>query len=212
MKSWSSWFPDLRPQLLDCPDPLIEHELRRACQEFFSRTRAWQVVQDLVPVSANQSQVDIDIDDSAHELVRIERAWLDGTRLNVVSASHMDMAFTDDWQIHTGSATTLVQITAGSVALYPIPISASVSGLKLRISVKPSDAATGIPDDMASSYKSALAAGALSRLMLQAGTSWANPSVGSLKAAVFYEAINAASIHAARSFGSGRIASRPKFF
>ena len=185
MKTWSTWFPDLLPQLPGCPDPLIEHELLRACQTFFTRTRAWQVVQPLVAITANQTTLDIVPSDSTQDPVRIEAAWLDGQRLAVMTAGDMDKAFTDDWQLHTGSTSTIVQITPNTLMLYPIPVAASSTGLKLRLSVKPGDTATGIPDDMYSKYKDALTDGALSRLMLQADKKWTNDQKGMIKAASF---------------------------
>jgi hypothetical protein len=211
MKAWSNWFTDLLPQLPGCPDPQIEHELLRASQEFFARSRAWQVIQAPVAITANQTTLDIAPSDSGQEMVRVEGAWLDGTRLKVYGVGDMDAAFTDDWQTHTGSTATLVQITPGTVLLYPIPVAASSTGLKLRLSVKPSEAATGIPDDMFVKYRDALASGAKARLMLQAGKKWSHPDLGTINAAVFDAAINTAAIAAARSFSTGRIAARPKF-
>jgi hypothetical protein len=211
MKAWSNWFIDLLPQLPGCPDPQIEHELLRASQEFFARSRAWQVIQAPVAISANQTSLDITPSDAGQELIRVEGAWLDGTRLKVYGVGDMDHAFTDDWQTHTGSTSTLVQITPGTVLLYPVPVAASATGLKLRLSVKPSESATGIPDDQFVKYRDPLAAGARARLMLQSGKKWSNPNLGSLNAAVFDAAINSAGIAAARSFSTGRIAARPKF-
>jgi hypothetical protein len=211
MKAWSNWFTDLLPQLPGCPDPQIEHELLRASQEFFARSRAWQVIQAAVPITANQTTLDIIPTDAGQELVRVEGAWLDGTRLKVYGVGDMDHAFTDDWQTHTGATSTLVQITPGTVLMYPIPIAASSTGLKLRLSVKPSETATGLPDDQFVKYRDPLAAGARARLMLQDGKKWSNPNLGALNAAVFDAAVNAAGIAAARSFSTGRIAARPKF-
>lgn len=211
MKAWSNWFTDLLPQLPGCPDPLIEHELRRACQEFFEGSRAWQVIQAPVAIAANQATLDMAPSDTAQELVRVEGAWLDGKRLNVCGVGDMDAAFSDDWQTHTGTTSTLVQITPGTVLLYPIPVAASVTGLKLRQSVRPSETATGIPDDLYVKYREALATGAKARLMMQADKKWSRPDLGSVNATAFDAAINTAAIAAARSFSTGRIASRPKF-
>jgi hypothetical protein len=211
MKAWSNWFNDLLPQLPGCPDPQIEHELLRACQDFFTRSRAWQVIQAPVAIAADQTSLAIAPADAEQELVRIEGAWLDGMRLNIFGVGDMDSAFPDDWQTHTGAISTLVQITPGTVLLYPIPVSASATGLKLRMSVKPSDTATGIPDDQYVKYRDPLASGARSRLMLQAEKKWSNPGLGALNASVFDAAINSASIAAARSFSTGRISARPKF-
>jgi len=211
MKAWSSWYADLLPQLPGCPDPLVDHELLRACQEFFDRSRAWQVVQLPIAVAANQTSIDLTPGDTGQDLVRIEGAWLDGKRIDISSPDDMDTAFPDDWQLHTGSISKLVQITPGTALLYPIPLSAAVTGLKLRLSVKPSDSATGIPDDMFVKYRDKLAAGARARLMLQAGEKWSNQNLGIMNAGIFEAAIGTANANAARSFSTGRISGRPRF-
>lgn len=211
MKAWSSFFADLLPQLPGCPDPLIEHELLRACQTFFEKTRTWQETQGLVAVSANQTTFAIAPSDSAQELVRLEKAWLDGKPLNVVSATFMDNEFGSDWQTHTGSVNRVVQIAPGTGIFYPIPLAASTLGLKLRLSVKPSDTATGIPNDQFAKHKDALACGALARLMGYAKQPWTDQNMAMVKAAVFDAAIGRANVDAARSFGRARVASRPHF-
>lgn len=211
MKSWSSWFPDLLPWLPGCPIPTVEHVLRRTCQDFFGRTRAWKVYQDPFKVFANQQGFDIEIDDSNQEPVRIESAWLNGQRLNVFGASDMDASFTDDWQSHTGSTSTLVQITPGSVLLYPVPVADSTTGLKLRLSVRPSDTASGIPDEMFVKFRQAITDGVLGHLMLQPAVEFSNPVLGQDHRDSYKAARDAATLAALRSFGSGRIASRAKF-
>lgn len=211
MKAWSSWFTDLLPQLPGCPDPLIEHELKRACQDFFARSRAWQVIQAPTAITANQTTLSITPTDTTQDLVRVEGCWLDGKSLKVFGVGDLDAAFSDDWQAHTGSISSIVQITPGSALLYPIPLAASVTGIKLRLSVKPSEIATGIPDDLFAKYRDELACGARARLMMQADKSWSRPDVAMVNAAKFEAAINTASISAARSFSTGRIASRPHF-
>lgn len=211
MKAWSSFFADLLPQLPGCPDPLIEHELLRACQTFFEKTRAWQETQALVAVSANQTTFAIAPSDGTQELVRLEKAWLDSKPLGVVSAKFMDDEYGDDWRTHTGAVDRVVQVSPGTGIFYPIPLAASTVGLKLRLSVKPSDTATGIPDEQFAKHKDALACGALARLMAHAKKPWSDQNMAMVKAAVFEAAIGRANVDAARSFGSARVASRPHF-
>lgn len=212
MKAWSTWLPDLMPQLPGCPIPLVEHKLRRVCQEFFSRTRAWQVVQDPLPVMSGIADVELAPDDARQGLVRVERAWLDGQRLTVTSAAELDNAYADDWLMHAGTPDRLVQITPGAAILYPAPVADALQGLKLRLSVMPSETATGIADDLFIAYKAPLASGALSHLMLQEDQPWSSPNLGAYHAGVFESAVNATKLAVARSFGAGRITSRPRFF
>jgi hypothetical protein len=210
-KAWAAWLPDLLPQLAGCPDPLIEHELRRACQDFFERSRAWVVVQDAIAVAANQATVPLTPLDATTDVVRLEGAWLDGVQLRVRSTADMDAAFFDDWQAHTGVASTVVQIMPGTAMLYPIPLAGATTGLRLRLSVKPGDSALGIPEDLYVKYRDALAAGARARLMLQPGKPWTNEGLGVGYSGMFEAAIDRAARLVSQAYGRGRISARPMF-
>lgn len=206
---WSNWFPDLAPQLKDCPNILMAHELRRAAQAFFKKTRAWKVVQPLVAVTAGDPDVDVALSDSMQELVQIEKAWLDGQLLTPKTTAEMDAEFSDDWRLHTGTPTVFVQITPGALTLYPIPLANSVTGLKLLVSVRPSETATGLPDDLAIRFRDEIHTGAKARLMMQPDKSWSNPDLAGVAAAAFDKQVSSGNRAAAMGFGRGRIAARP---
>lgn len=210
-KPWSYWYPDLLPQLPGCPDPVIDYELRRVAQDFFERTRAWQVIQAPVAIAKAQSTVTITPADSAQELVQIERAWLDGRPLSLTSASTLDSLYPDDWSVREGVTTDLVPLSPGVMQLYPLPAAAATTGLKLRLSVRPSDTATGIQDDMAVAWRESLACGCRARLMLQKDKAWSNFEIGSLDSGRYESYVAKATLSAAMAFAGGRIASRPSF-
>lgn len=207
MAIWSSWLPDIRPHVDQCPPPVIEHELKRAAQNFFSESRAWHEQQPSISVSAAVSDLTVVPTDSQQELVRVESAKWNGAPMRIKSASDMDNTYLDDWRSHTGTPNTLIQITPGVAWLYPIPTANGL--LDLRLSVRPSESATGIPDEMAVKYRDVLASGAKSRLMLYPGKPWSAPDLGLALSVAFRSGIDHASAEAARSFSRGRLASRP---
>lgn len=211
MALWSAWFPDVQPHVAECPIVIMEHELRRAAQAFFEGSRVWKVTLDPVPVVAGQKTVTIAPTDPEQDLVRIETAWYDGKPLPVYSADEMDASFDEDWQEHTGDPMAVTQMIPGVARLYPVPVSDAATGLKCRVSVRPSDTATGIPDELRVKYKEAIAAGAKARLMLYPNKPWSNVDLGVAMAAAFDAAIGKSNIDAARSLGRARIASRPKW-
>jgi len=209
---WSYWFPDLLTHVPGCPIPLAVFELRRAAQAFFKSARAWQVTQPLVPITAAQTSVTVALDSAEQELVRVEKAWLDGNSLAVQTLEGLDdSALSDDWTLHTGTPTALVQLTPGVLTLYPVPTANALTGLKLRVSVRPSDASTGVPDEMAVKFRDEIHAGAKARLMMYPGRPWSNPEMALLNAGTFEAGVGAANLAAARSFGRGRIAGRPRW-
>lgn len=210
MAIWSSWLPDILPHVSQCPIPMIEHELKRAAQTFFSDSRAWQVTKTPVAVAATVADISVFPDDAEQELVRIESARWNGAPLEPKTADSMDSGYVDDWRAHTGSPVAFIQITPGTIRLYPVPLDAGT--LALRVSVRPSESATGIPDNMAVRFRDTLATGAKSRLMLYQGKPWSSPDMGLALAVSFRSGIDSAAAASARAYGSGRIASKPNWF
>lgn len=208
---WAAFLPDLRPHLPGCPQVMMEHELRRVAQDFFGRTRAWQVVTDPIAVPAGSPDVAIVLPDADTELVRVENAWYDNRVVDVMTSDQLDDYTYTDWRSQEGTPSALLQTTPGSVRLYPSPIAAADIGLRLRVAVRPGESGTGIPDDLYVLYREAIAMGVKSRLMMYPAAPWANPDLSGVNAMGYQREVARATLHAQRSFGKGRIPSRPRW-
>lgn len=210
MATWDKWFPDVLPQVPGCPTPVVRHELRRAAQALLTATRAWHRNLATLPVAAGQSDVSIAPTDPAQQqIVRIESVWLDGQRLEPVTPDELDGATTDNWGSHTGAPARYLQLSPGTITLYPTPVVNAANGLTVRVSLCPSDSATTIPDDLALRYSDEIQTGARARLMLYPNKPWSNPQLGMAYSQAFDGAIGSESAKAARAQVRGRIASRP---
>lgn len=209
MITWDKFLPDILPYVPGCPIPLIEHELLRTAQDFFYKTRAWAVNLPAIPVLANATTVPIVLPDTTTELVRIERAWYDTYKMTVRTVDTIDNYYTDNWMLHTGCPTELIQISPDVVQLYPIPLDNAVTGLTLRVSVRPNETATGINDDMVARFREAFIAGAMSRLMLQPAKPWTNDNKGMLLEARYEELAATALLLVSKSYGRGRVRAFP---
>lgn len=208
MALWSAWYPDILPHVPGCPTLIIDHELRRAAQKFFQRTRAWKTSLAAVAVLADQQTVTLAPTDTLLDLVRLEAAWYDGTEMGIKTVEEMDAEFSDDWETHTGTPSIAIQQTPGVLRLYPIPVVAATTGIKRRISVCPSDTATGVADEMRVAFRDVLTAGAKAKLFLYLDKSWANPELAVVANNEFEDGINKANLAAARAFGRCRVPSR----
>lgn len=211
MKAWSTWLPDLLPQLPGCPIPVVTHELLRASQTFFKVTRAWKATLPLIPITALQGSVTVPFSDAGQELVRVENAWYDGLEIAETTVEVLDASYPDDWSLHTGTPSKIFQITPGQVCLYPLPITASVTGLRLRVSIRPSETALGLDDEMAVRFRDDIASGAKSRLMMYAGQKWTNFDLAGANGAAFDASMGKSAAASARGFGAARVSSRPRW-
>lgn len=206
---WTDWFPDLMPDVRGCPNVVAVHELRRAAQKFLETTRAWTAMLPAVPIASEQDAEAITL--SGAELVRIEDAWYDGRRIEASNATAMAGYCSDDWTLHTGTPSAVIQMTPGVVRLYPIPMDASTTGLKMRAALKPTDDSTGLPRDLAMSFRDYIVSGAKSRLMLYPDVAWNNEKMAVVHAGAFQRGVDDTIMMAAAGFGNGRIRSRPKW-
>lgn len=211
MKAWSAWLPDVLPHVLGCPNIVAEFEIRRAAQDFFQRTKAYQVYVT-TPVIAGQAFVEPLVNDTNVNMIRVENASYDGERLAPITKETLDAdQHMNDWATRTGAPRNRLQLTPGVIRLYPIPEINAKTGVLSRISVAPSNESVGILDEMFYQYLDEIKAGALSRLMIYPEARWQNAQLALIYEGKFTSAIDAVHHQAARSFSNGRIASRPKW-
>lgn len=208
MKAWSTWYPDLIPHVPGCPLVVAQHELRRAAQAFFGATRAWKVIEPALAVSASQSSVTASPSDSGQELVRVESVHYDRNELKLEAMADMSAKYGTGWASQTGTPSAYLLITPGEIRLYPIPDADATIGVERVLSVRPSEAATGLPDDLATKYRDEIQVGAKARLMLMPGKPWTNIDIGAAMGQAFDALTGTGNLNAALSYGNGRISSR----
>src|SRR3546814_10977897 len=75
-----------------------------------------------------------------------------------------------DWTERNGTPTAIVQLLSGSITLYPIPVIAA--GLKLRVSLRPADESTDLPDLLMAKYRRVIRDGAMANLREYPGQPW----------------------------------------
>lgn len=183
MKAWSSFYPDLLPHVPGCPDPVADHELRRASREFFRRTRAWAVWLDAVTVAAGTRAYDLDLPQDA-QVVRLEKATVNGQPLNVMSITQLNTDIDTD-PIDKPGLTTTDRSTFTLTEGYP-----DGALIKVRVSLMPTRAAYGIPDELFYRYSEDIVAGAKSKLMLYPKTDFYNETLAAIAGVEFEAAIN----------------------
>lgn len=211
MAVWSDWYSDLMPHLPGCPAPIVDHELRRASQVFFEGSRAWKKILAAIPVAAGTDSVTLVTGSSDLDIVRAENAWYDGKAIDVLTPEELADSYPDDWHERTGMPLAIVQFEPGIVRLYPIPEGNSVTGLVVEASIKPSDSASGIPDNLRVKFKEAITSGAKGRLMVYPNKDWTNFDLGMAMGTAFDSAVSNARLNASLSYGRGRIRSSPSW-
>ena len=196
---WSQFFRDILPEVPGCPDPVIEHALLRAAQEFFERTALWTAWLDNTMTLPGIVDYDIELPKDA-ELVRIERATLDGRDIDITTPESLP----SDWQTYQGAGLSDCIFTRDLFTLTVLPRARARSLLRVEAIVKPSDKATGVEDFLFRRFNETIAIGAKSRLMLMADKPWSKPNEGLRFEAMFNAEVQSLHFRRLRGFSSAR--------
>ncbi|CAN7537418.1 hypothetical protein LJR130_003784 [Variovorax sp. LjRoot130] len=150
MKPWSNFLRDVRLSAPGTPEPIAEHAVLRAAQEFCHETRAWIV--ELDPTITQEGVLTYDLElDQGVELVRIESAKFNGQDYPA-------------WR--PGEATPCgryVYTPDGRAIAFSEGVGAGLP-LVIRCAIKPGETATGIDDVIFARYVKTIALGAVAEL------------------------------------------------
>lgn len=205
MRAWSTWLPDLLPQVRMLPRLVAEQFVLRAAQDATERSRAWIVRSESIEVLAGSTDLELTFAEADVELVRIERAYLDGKPLSPSMVGDMVDLAGEDWRSTTGAPTHIVQLSPWSVRLYPTPLDDAATGLSADCALRPSEASSGLPDDVAERLRQAIGRGAVARLLLLSGRPWSDPKLGAAYMAEYNGFIAAANWAATKGHGRASV-------
>jgi len=163
----TSFYDDVLPHVPGCPQALALIEIRKACIEFFRRTWIWQV--NLTPIdvvvgqhtyaySAGAPPVDTVVAD-------VIQAWHNDFEIFARTPDELAMVY-NNWQTQKGNPLFYVAPDDRDIRIVPIPALAFTAGLKLFVSLKPSNSASGIDDILFQEYHERIADGAIGKIML----------------------------------------------
>lgn len=199
MTPWNDFQRDILVEVPGCPDPVIERALLRTAQEFFEVTSLWTVWLDNSMTLPGVVDYDIELPTDA-ELVRIERATLDGRPIDITTPESLP----DDWKTYEGSGLSDCIFTRDLFTLTVLPRARASLLLRVEAVLRPSDKAQGIEDFLFRRFNAAIALGAKARLMSMANTPWSQPNEGARFEAMFREEMNSLHFRRMRGFSSAR--------
>lgn len=178
------------------PVPLIHQCLNRAARTFLRATRAWQEWLEPVRVSGLRVQeYDFELPPDA-ELLRLERATLNGQPLVV---SHARDLGADPWRHAERSCTYLV---SGDLRTFTVraPQTQQLGGdVQVYAALLPTTRAVSVPDSVGTLYHEAIREGAKAELLNTRGTDYYQPDQAAVALAFFQQAMDEASADVWRS-------------
>lgn len=165
-----------------CPEPEAIDALRDAVIEFCDESKSW-----VYWVDKASNALTFDTTTEAQAIpIGLYDAYIGSDQLSVIDLNDQALAASVTVQSLQFNRTHLWD----SIALVPAP--SSTVTVRMLIAWKPTPWADEFPDHLWFSRAEALKGGALSRLMANAGTPYANPAMAAVHERVFRSAIGAA--------------------
>jgi hypothetical protein len=179
MRTWDLFYPYVLPDVLGCPEPLVDQHLIGAAREFCTVTRCWREDLDRIVTRAFRADYDLYFPDGA-DGVTIIGATLAS---NDIELDVPDSTTMGERRRGSGGPRRLRTTDMVTVTLIPTP----GAGLELRIEaiLQPSEAATGMPDAIADRYMRYIAKGAVATLLDMNKQPWTNNGLSDKRRAEF---------------------------
>jgi hypothetical protein len=198
MKAWSTFYPDVLPELPGAPLPMVDHWLRNAVIEFCERSKALVADLDLINAVTGQPGYVLPAP-TGTDMVEVVGAWFSGKKITPKSPLYLDGKY-EDWATETGTPDHYTQQAKDSILLVPMPEADAVGALKIKAAIKPSATSTGVDDWIFAQFRKAIAAGCKAGMMAMPSVEWANPDRVALNASLFEDAVTKATEAAANGF------------
>lgn len=187
----------VRPEVPMCPEIQILDAILHAGIEFCRRTKIAQDTVDLTTV----------VDSPSYDLTTLLATGFEPNEIIAVrrpGAENLEPTSQDDAleELELTESGTPHSFYLMDRELYLVPTPDAIETLEVTLAIKPSESATSLPDELYRRYREEIAAGAKSRLMLQAAQPWANAQAGALHKFTFEAAINSENVRYAKGGGA----------
>jgi hypothetical protein len=201
MATLAAFIPYIAPEVIGCPEPLIEDAIRRASREFCERSELLREAFDV------DTEIDVDsvtLAATGGDVAKVYDVMIDGEAL--------DRTRRDDYPTdgEPGEPQHYYVEGRNTLRLYPIPD--AVYTLAINAVVMPTRDANTVDDLLFDDHRDTIAAGAKAILMLMLGVPWFNPDGAELHTAVFNYATDKARTRKAQGGVGAPLRTRAHYF
>lgn len=193
MKPFSAFYDHLLPELPGCTTAFLDLHLRQVARDFCERTSAWRG--DTSPVDPDGAELTyaLVLPEDKVDLVRLSKFTVNGVLW---------------WQDRIADPRECAEAARFGPGNPPFTLDADSELYTMRelpdgamvftAAMKPSLAATSLPDLLLNQHLESLRAGVFSRLMRMGGKKWSNPPLAVAYESEFTRRMNRAALTAAR--------------
>lgn len=174
--TFESMISDILPLMPECTDNLIIRSLRRASEEFLTKSLVWRVDLDPHVTVAGLAVIELDLPKSDLRVAQLKALSIDKKKVEQAS----------DDTTGTGTFCTLIDF-GKSVRITPTPKSTLPVVIRAVLTTTPTS--TGLESSVANFIYEHLIDGALARLYAMPGTPWSDNTLAGFHLGAFNAAI-----------------------
>jgi hypothetical protein len=183
--AWETFRPLVTPDVPGCPLEIVDRELAITASDFFARTQLWR--EDLESQNTVVDQAFYDITDCA---IVESVIW---AKVDDIDIKHTDERLVDpEFLTRKGKPTHFWIEKETQIRLHPIPD--QVFPLDVRLVLKPSRTARGVPDFVYQRWADAFVSGAIYRIARTPNKEWTNAQQAALHKNLYEQAVTNARI------------------
>lgn len=171
---WSDLYNRIRSHLPGCPDPLIEVHLRETAIRFCRETKIWEeTIEEIYPLEG---------------VTRYKLNLPEETRAISLLSAIQGKSESDEGESLWPSINVFGLLT------FDEQPPTDKGKIEIRLILRPSDDATGMPDRIGSDYDTALIHGCIATLQSMPKKDWSNPSMVPFHHNIYTARVNDANI------------------
>lgn len=191
------------------PQNVALNAIRNAAIEFCDRTLCWVVDADPISSVAGQSIYQFEPENGS-EVAGVIQAYYNSVRIDPMTADQLGNEYSrDPWNEQTGVPRYYLIEQPDEFVLVPIPDESVDSGIKMRVSLKPTRTASGMERWVIDKYFDTLAHGAKAMLCAMHKKPWTDPGQANFHTGRFERGIIAASAHSSHKLPAMVCAASP---
>ena len=181
MSALIAFYDLLLPELPGCTSAMVNFQLREVAREFCTSTNVWRHPLTAISLVANQSTYTMPVPANS-EVVRVVSLTKAGDLLWADVESDDDTRIRPKYGRHEPPYTLSSDLLQIVLAADEVPTAALASGLVLVAALKPTAAASDIPDFILNQYSEAIRCGVLSRMLFMSKKPWSDPGLAGVYA------------------------------
>lgn len=207
MKSFDVFYPYILPEVIGCPDPVVDQAISRTAIDFCEKSLILQRDHDPITVIANVQDYDFE-PPTGYLVQKIMKAWYKQNELVPFTPDQISDAFAyrrkiDGVTPNKTEPLRIFQKDERTFSLHPWPVETVVEAVTMRVALKPTRAATTVDDAIYEDWLEAIVAGALAKLQMSPGKPYSVPNAAVLNQQIYMQKLNEARQKAIRGHVRG---------